>query len=650
MGKEHSKDQFVLVQKDEKLADKALKTKQLTYFQDAMLRFSKNKYNVIATVILSIMILMSIFVPIFTPVRLYAQTNSALKTLPPRIPLIEKLGILDGTREYKNQPIDHSTIDPETGLGYPTARFQIDYIFMDTITNREVIGTEKSVDYIGGTNELYVDFEKTSYGFAVANIEEDKTNPDNIVLTYSGYLFFSGTTIEVDINEMQTPGVLKVYFSATPYGAEVDSYDDLTLLATIENVGLSVIDPFENIAANSAGYLVFKHELTESSLEGNSYISFNSIAIKNGDNVITDLTGYYLSRLPIFTIDTDIENGRYARSNAVMTVADFRYDSYGALFRDRNDTIGESDYLQILADNPGMEESIIPDPINPNAWTFGEGYPLISVKNVITNIVPGTSISNTNYFVVKDGAFALDFETIPYFLFGTDVFGKDLFTLIWLGLRTSLLLGFLSALVNIVLGVIWGATSAYYGGQVDILMERFLDIWGSFPQITMIGIITVLIGPGFLALFIFVVYDGWIGAAKVTRYQFYRYKGREYVLAARILGASDRRIIFKHILPNALGTIVTRVVLSIPSVIFLEVNLSYLGFGIGNGQKLILGPIELTGTSIGVILNDGQQQIFSGNLWLIIYPTIIVSILMITFNMFGNALRDALNPQLRGTS
>ncbi|MCK7489050.1 MAG: ABC transporter permease [Anaerotruncus sp.] len=248
-----------------------------------------------------------------------------------------------------------------------------------------------------------------------------------------------------------------------------------------------------------------------------------------------------------------------------------------------------------------------------------------------------------------DGSYALGFETTPYFLFGTNVFGQDLFTLIWLGLRTSLLLGFMAACVNIFVGIIWGATSAYYGGQVDILMERFTDIWGSFPQITMIAIITVLIGPGFMALFIFMVYDGWIGAAHVTRSQFYRYKGREYVLAARTLGASDSRIIFKHILPNALGTIITRVVLSIPSVIFLEVNLSYLGFGIGNGQVFRIGPISLTGTSIGVILNDGQQQIFAGNLWLVIFPTIIVSILMITFNMFGNALRDALNPQLRGS-
>jgi len=93
---------------------------------------------------------------------------------------------------------------------------------------------------------------------------------------------------------------------------------------------------------------------------------------------------------------------------------------------------------------------------------------------------------------------------------------------------------------------------------------------------------------------------------------------------------------------------VTRVILGIPSIIFLEVNLSYLGFGIGNGQKLVIGPISLTGTSIGVILNDGQQQIYAGSYWLILFPTVIISLLMITFNMFGNALRDALNPQLRG--
>ena len=354
-----------------------------------------------------------------------------------------------------------------------------------------------------------------------------------------------------------------------------------------------------------------------------------------------------MSALPLISLNSDLENGRFLRKNAEWLVAEFKYDVYKALFGIKQRTIGANQYNQILADNPGMVDTIVVNPDNPDNWTFEPGYPISEVISIDRIVIAGRDY--TNYYVSMNGAYALGFESSPYFLFGTDVFGKDLFTLIWLGLRTSLLLGFMASLVNITVGIVWGAISAYYGGQVDILMERFTDVWGSFPQITMISIITVLIGPGFTALFIFMVYDGWIGAAKVTRSQFYRYKGREYVLAARTLGASDMRIIFKHILPNALGTIVTRVILSIPSVIFLEVNLSYLQFGIGNGQRFSIGPVELTGSSIGVILFDGQQQLFSGRYWMIIWPTVIVSILMITFNMFGNALRDALNPQLRGS-
>ena len=645
MEKEYSKDYFKLVQEDDRLLDKELKTKQLTYFQDAMLRFTKNKYNVIATIILAIFILMSIFVPILTPARLYDQTNSQLKTLPPRVPILEKLGILDGTQTYLNQPIDYDTIDPETGLGYPTDRFRVEYIFMDTLTNETSFGTERSPLYRGGTNTIFVNFEKTSYGISIGNVEYNETTETD---EYTPFIFSNGSTIEIDVVDIDTTGALEVYLSPNYLPTGLSSYDELTLLGSIDESGIAVINPMDTLTEPTTGYLVLRHALPTPSESGDEFVTLESVVIKFNGEETAEISGYPLAAMPIFTINPNMENGRYSRKDAVIVKASFVYDAYAALFRDRRQTIGESEYLRILADNPGMEESIEYSDV-PNQWTFGEGYPLTQVVGKETVLVPGTGRTNTNYFVMVDGAYALGFENVPFFLFGTDVFGKDLFTLIWLGLRTSLLLGFLAASINIVLGVIWGATSAYYGGQVDMLMERFLDIWGSFPQITMIGIITVIFGPGFLALLIFMIYDGWIGAAKVTRFQFYRYKGREYVLAARTLGATDGRIIFKHILPNALGTIVTRVVLSIPSVIFLEVNLSYLGFGIGNGQRLTLGPIELTGTSIGVILKDGQEQILSGNTWLVIYPTIIVAILMITFNMFGNALRDALNPQLRGS-
>ncbi len=637
MEKQYTKDYFQLVQENDRLLDKPLQTKQLTYFQDAMMRFTKNKYNFAATIILVIMILLSIFVPVITPERFYTQTNSELTTLPPRVPLLEKIGILDGTKEYRDQPIDLETIDPETGLGYPTIGFDAEYIIMSSLTNSIIVGAERDPLYVGGVNELYINYNM--YSFSIASTE---------LLT-----FLANTEIQVDLQSINDAGVLEVYYSDTNLNYEVASWDELTLLGTITSAdGVQTINPLDAIAENTEGYLVFKYVLPERSVTGNEDVVFNSISLVqlNGTEevILNTYSGYELSAFKLFTIDSTEENGRYLRNGAEMTVATFRYDVYAALFADTSQIIGEVEYLRILSENPGMEESIVLDDENPEgAWTFGEGFPITSVVSVDSKTIAGKVY--TNYHVMMNGAYSLGFETIPYFYFGTDVFGKDLFTLIWLGLRTSLLLGFLASLVNIIVGIIWGATSAYYGGQVDILMERFTDIWGSFPQLTMIGIITVLIGPGFLALFIFIVYDGWIGAAKVTRSQFYRYKGREYVLAARTLGASDQRIIFKHILPNALGTIITRVILSIPSVIFLEVNLSYLGFGIGNGQSLVIGPITLTGTSIGVILNDGQQQIFAGNLWLIIFPTIVVSVLMITFNMFGNALRDALNPQLRGS-
>jgi oligopeptide transport system permease protein len=631
MSKQYDKSMFSLVQENDRLADKALKTKQLSYFQDAMLRFTRNKYNVIATIVLALFILMSIFVPIITPERFYNQTNSTLTTLPPRVPLLESLGFLDGTKLYEDQPIDYSTIDSETGLGYPTIGFDLDFIKLDTLTNRIIVGTERSPLYVGGVNELYVNSGVSS----TAIIMPGRIN------------FFLGTTIVLDIESMNNLGVLEVYLSDSANPGDYENWDELTLLSTVTTSGETVINPFDVIEAGTSGSLIFRYVLPEPSVRGLENVVFNSIDLQVNGESVQLFDGYLLSTFSFFVLNSSTENGRFLRKDAEMTVASFRYDEYGALFADQPTTIGAVEYEKILLDHPGMAESITLDPENPTTWTFDEGFPIARVTNFETFTIAGRQY--INYQVELNGSYALGFEDIPYFIFGTDVFGKDLFTLIWLGLRTSLLLGFLSAVVNIVLGIIWGATSAYYGGQVDILMERFTDVWGSFPSITMIGIITVLIGPGFLALFIFMVYDGWIGAAKVTRFQFYRYKGSEYVLAARTLGASDRRIIFKHILPNALGTIVTRVILSIPTVIFLEVNLSYLGFGIGNGQKLVIGPVELTGTSIGVILNDGQQQIYAGNLWMIIFPALVVAILMITFNMFGNALRDALNPQLRGS-
>jgi len=635
MEKQYDKSYFTLVQENERLMDKALRTKQLSYFQDAMLRFTKNKYNVTATIILLIMILMSIFVPIITPKYLYSETNAGIMTLPPRIPILELFGITDGTKQYKNQPIALNTIVMEDDVvleGIPEG-FDEQYIKPGTLKYSYIVGSEVNEKYVGGTNILYINYDRIAYSVA----------------SNAQFVYLNIHEIVVDIEDITEGAELKVYLSNWNTSSFSRTWDQLDYVGSITSAGVHRFDPMDAVNSGEAKYLVLKLELPAKSEKGSENVVFNSVQIQNkaDEQVLADYSGFTLASFVFYTHGQGIENGRFVRKNARMLVGSFVYDVYGAIFADKPATIGKVEYERILSENPGMAESIELDPDNPRTWSFGKGFPLAGVTNYEVITIAG--VQYTNYYVLKDGAYAVGFTDTPYFLFGTDEFGRDLFTLIWLGLRTSLLLGFMAAAVNIVVGIIWGSTSAYYGGQVDILMERFVDIWGSFPQITMIGIITVLIGPGFTALFIFMIYDGWIGAASITRIQFYRYKGREYVLAARTLGASDRRIIFKHILPNALGTIVTRVILSIPSVIFLEVNLSFLGFGIGNGQTLSIGPINLTGTSIGVILNDGQQQIMAGNTWLVIFPTIIVSILMISFNMFGNALRDALNPQLRGS-
>jgi oligopeptide transport system permease protein len=198
-----------------------------------------------------------------------------------------------------------------------------------------------------------------------------------------------------------------------------------------------------------------------------------------------------------------------------------------------------------------------------------------------------------------------------------------------------LILGIIVAAINIIIGVIWGSISGYYGGTVDIVMERLTDILGGIPWIVLMTVLTLQLGQNFFVFALALCLTGWIGTSSTTRSQFYRYRGREYVLASRTLGARAPRLIFRHILPNAVGTIITRSILMIPGVIFSEATISYLGLGLQNLD------------SLGVILSDTQKNLSVYPNQLII-PAIIISMLMICFNLFGNGLRDAFNPSLKG--
>lgn len=227
------------------------------------------------------------------------------------------------------------------------------------------------------------------------------------------------------------------------------------------------------------------------------------------------------------------------------------------------------------------------------------------------------------------------------YIFGTNSLGQDLFGAIGIGARFSIIFAILVSAINLTIGAIYGSIQGYYGGKVDLIMDRIADILSGMPFIVCTTLFQLHLGqkvgvvPAFLFAF---VLTGWIGMSALTRKQFYRFKGQEFVLAARTLGASDRRLMFKHIFPNSLGTIITSCALVIPSVIFSETQLTYLG---------IINLQEFAGTSIGTLMSQGQVAMTTAPHGMF-FPSIFLSLLLICFNLFGNGLRDAFNPSTRG--
>ena len=245
------------------------------------------------------------------------------------------------------------------------------------------------------------------------------------------------------------------------------------------------------------------------------------------------------------------------------------------------------------------------------------------------------------YYIYYHQHILKDRITQPYFLFGTTANGQDIFTCLASGARFSFVLAIIVASVNLFVGAIYGALEGYYGGKIDLIMERIVEILSAVPFMIVITLLKYHMGGTSHAVILFISFflTGWIGMSGLVRMQFYRFKNQEYVLASRTLGARDLRIMFKHIFPNALGTIVTSCVLVIPSMIFSETSLSYLGIINLNSGSM---------TSVGTLLANAQPYLVSFP-HMILFPAIFISLLMLCFNLFGNGLRDAFNPSLRGT-
>lgn len=258
----------------------------------------------------------------------------------------------------------------------------------------------------------------------------------------------------------------------------------------------------------------------------------------------------------------------------------------------------------------------------------------------------GSVISILNEYMVKDVAMVdvkVNFYVYSgygdtYFVMGTDYLGRDLWTRLWRGARISLLIAVLSVAVNICIGIIYGAVAGYYGGKVDIVMMRITEIIGAFPQVIVATLLILFLGTGIKAIVIALIIRGWIGTAQLIRSQFLRFKGREYVLAARVLGVGDRKLIFRHILPNSIGPVITRAMVEVPGAIFAESFLAFIGLG-----------LQAPEPSIGVLLSDAQK-VLNSYPYQTLFPAVLISLLMISFNLFGNGLRDAFNPTMRGSN
>jgi len=219
--------------------------------------------------------------------------------------------------------------------------------------------------------------------------------------------------------------------------------------------------------------------------------------------------------------------------------------------------------------------------------------------------------------------------------FGTDDLGRDLFVRCWEGARVSLFIGVLVALLNGTIGILYGGVSGYFGRATDNIMMRICELIAAIPQMLWVVLLILVMRPGVLPVIVAVSATGWISMARLFRGQVFQLKEMEFVIASRALGGSGMWIIFKHLMPNAMSPILTNMAFSIPTAIFAEAFLSYIGLGL---------PMPMA--SWGVLASDGANRLLT-HPYQLFFPALLISLSMLCFNIVGDALRDALDPRLR---
>lgn len=640
-NKEHSimvsSDDFKQVNVDKKIHDVKFNTKPTTFFKDALKRFAKNKSSVCGGVILGILVVLAFILPACLPSDINV-THLEENFLQPKLFNVNSAHIWDGTKyctriaydtvnetpaEYrKNAVSELVTWNEKTNSAgqYATGG----YLRFSADKSSSASATKTLSNYYTFDLDL-----TNTYDVEFTLSDEDTSSIDNYV---NGSYDFKLTFVD---NEETKSIMLKE--KSNDYGTfkfnlndAIKAYDSnltelkecklvFTLYTSKENKTQILI---KNIIATSSNTEDQFNQLTFTDANKQALLTERT---QNEDKTYTKNLGYWSS------------NGNRYLYNADIVYCNFRYDTYEATYGLRdNVSVSRTKVTEYIKKGWMKFNFSLSEEEAPSSFVrLSDECPITKVNSMKkssgsggTTITLDCEVSYYRY---------LGYSSVPRFIFGTDNLGKDLLHMVFKGLQISLFLGIITSIINLIVGIIWGSISGYFGGWVDLCMERFTDILGRVPWIVIMTLCILYLGQNFTTFAIALCLTGWMGTAGTTRAQFYRFKGREYVLASRTLGASDARLIFTHILPNSLGTLVTSSVFMIPSVIFTESSLAYLGLG-------LVGM-----NSFGVILSSNQQYLTTSYSFLILIPSVIMALLMISFNLFGNGLRDAFNPSLKGS-
>ena len=628
--KQFDPSMFELVNTDinAKIHDQKLETKPTTFAKDALKRFVKNKSSVVGAVIIGILLAGS-FLSFLSPYDI--RNPHADESLLPAKIFDSGTGFWDGTIEYKNIPYDAETDGP--------AGFEKEFCHSVHVSNEKFIDQYYAYAH-GGLMKVVSKATPTSFylrshtGFSIdatenfnLNIEFDNTDG------LGGEYLAEKYKIDIVLGTSQYDESYPVKGWSSDFSSvniNLSQYLATYSITSLDNCRVFITAMPKNDETKRSYFLIKSLTMTSDNPEKQALLDQINITDPN------KTAGYNVDSLGQFPVgywacNSANSGGGIQVYHASYRTVNFRYDEYAKKLGNMSNFIIGGSIMNEYIKKGYCEFTDFSD-VSTFKVLDEKKCPIISVDEVLTSETEsGVWQWNTTvcYYKYKG------YSKMPSYIFGTDKMGHDLLTVALSSLKTSLLVAIIASAACLIIGLIWGSIYGYFGGNVDIIMERITDILGGVPWIVMMTLIILLLGNNIVTFAIALIMTGWIGTSSRTRTQFYRFKGREYVLASRTLGASDARLIFRHILPNGSGTIVTGSVLMIPGCIFSEASISYLGLGLQGVD------------SFGVLLSENQIYLSTRPL-LVLIPAIIISLLMISFNLFGNGLRDALNPTLKG--